>query len=358
MKKIGVFAACTVAVFLLVACGSRSSKKASDKGYVVELDPKYNIETETLLQKFPITYQTPAVSDWEKGIQNRMLNGFNCWNEGFDSWKAWGDVLYSPESIYNVNGVRLTLEEYRQSMNVTLARTDIQMGDFENMIISDDWTAIRYATTHRNMQTGEVSDVPVTEFVHFKDFGEKGMKVDEGWGGTKGSSYSGIMNFQTEEEKERQVKMMQEIMDTVVPETSDLEEKYPVLYPTRIEGEMAKKMKMALLSDIDNWNKGYEAWEKWTDSFYTADVLYNYNGKEMDLAGLKLNGKAMFSEKDIKRVKIYNIIISDDWAAVHAWSVVTAKDGTKDVFDNMSFFHFVNDSDGVKVDKCWIKESV
>ena len=33
---------------------------AETEGYVIELDPQYNVPTEELLEKFPITYQTPA----------------------------------------------------------------------------------------------------------------------------------------------------------------------------------------------------------------------------------------------------------------------------------------------------------
>ena len=81
-----------------------------------------------------------------KAIENRLLTGFENWNRGFDAWKAWGTILYTDDSIYNVHGVRLTLAEYQAAMNVTLKQANIQMGDFQNIIICDDWAAIRYAT--------------------------------------------------------------------------------------------------------------------------------------------------------------------------------------------------------------------
>ena len=62
--------------------------------YVIEKDPKYNVPTEELLKKFPIIYQTPAPTDLAKKVQNRMLNGFNTWNMGYDAWEHWGEVLY------------------------------------------------------------------------------------------------------------------------------------------------------------------------------------------------------------------------------------------------------------------------
>lgn len=154
------FPRAAVGLFATLVTGCECSNRKGSSEYVIEKDPVYNIATETLLEKFPVTYPSPASTREEKGIQNRMLNGFNCWNEGFDAWKNWGSVLYDPESIYNVNGVRMTLEEYQQSMNITLARTDIQMGDFDNMIISGNWTAIRYFSS-RTWTTGTKVPLPI-----------------------------------------------------------------------------------------------------------------------------------------------------------------------------------------------------
>ena len=38
-----------------------------------------------------------------------------------------------------------------------------------------------------------------------------------------------------------------------------------------------------------------------------------------------------------KRVRINNILISEDWAAVHFWNVVTAADGSRDAYNHMQF---------------------
>ena len=92
-----------------------------------------------------------------------------------------------------------------------------------------------------------------------------------------------------------------------------------------IKGEKAQRMKVMLLQDLDNWNRGYAAWAGWTGTFFTEDVTYGYNDETFDLEGLRANAKALLEEKDIRRVKVYNILTSVDW------------DGN------------------LKVDKCWIK---
>ena len=51
---------------------------------------------------------------------------FCSWNMGYEAWEHWGEVLYHADSIYNVNGVRMTLGEYQMSQNVSLKKMDIQ----------------------------------------------------------------------------------------------------------------------------------------------------------------------------------------------------------------------------------------
>ena len=54
-----------------------------------------------------------------------------------------------------------------------------------------------------------------------------------------------------------------------------------------------------------------------------------------------------------RRVRINNILVSENWTAVHYWDVTTLDDGTKDVANHMQFLRFAEDGDGVKVDLCW-----
>ncbi len=357
-KRLSVIALLLLVVIMSVGCGAaqEDAENVASEGseeYVIELDPQYNVPTDELLEKFPITYQTPAVTDLNKKVQNRMLNGFNRWNMGYEAWEHWGEVLYHEDSIYNVNGVRMTLAEYQKAMDISLKSMDIQMGDFNNMLLVDDWMAIQYDIVNIDRETGKEIPGTTMEFARFGDYGELGAKVDEGWGGSKNENYTGMLNFLTEEERAAQDAFMQELADTVLPETDNLEAKYPVEYPTTIDTELGKDMKALILQDFENWNSGYEAWSAWADKFYTDDVTYDYRGTEYDLAGLKEAMKPLVESE--QRVRINNILISEDWVAIHFWNVVTDKDGNKDVFNHMQFLHFVQTDDGLKVDMCWAK---
>ncbi len=354
---------------VLMACGNSAADTAQTteatetveataaaetaEDYVIELDPQYNVPTDELLKSFPITYQTPAETELSQKIQNRMLNGFNRWNMGYDAWEHWGEVLYHDDSIYNVHGVRFTLEEYQKSMDASLKSMDIQMGNFNNMILSDDWMAIRYDITNINRETGEANPGTTMEFAKFGDYGELGAKVDEGWGGVKGRDYDPMLNFLTDEEKAAQEKFMEEMIAKELPETDNLEEKYPVLYPTTIDTEIGEKMKAAILNEFEQWNSGYDAWAAYVDTMYDAGIEYDLSDEKMDLEGFKA---AMKDKVDnTKRVQINNILVSEDWAAIHFWDVTTDETGEKTANNHMQFLHFVEDGDNVKVDMCWAK---
>ncbi|MCR4891015.1 MAG: nuclear transport factor 2 family protein [Lachnospiraceae bacterium] len=333
------------------AAGTVVDENSED--YVIELDPQYNVPTEELLKKFPIKHQTPAATDLSKKIQNRMLNGFNRWNMGYDAWEHWGEVLYHDDSIYNVNGVRLTLKEYQQAMDVSLKKLDIRMGDFKNMVLVDDWMAIQYETVNIDRETGAEKPGTTMEFAKFGDYDELGAKVDEGWGGVKNDTYSGTMHFQTEEEQKAQQEFMDELIATELKDTDNLEDKYPIVYPTTIDTELGEKMKAAILEDFDKFNQGYGAWDTWTKDFYTDDVAMNYLGEDISLDDYKAEMKKQIG--NTQKVRINNILVSEDWAAIHYWTVTEKEDGTKDADNHMQFLHFVENGDGIQVDICYAK---
>ena len=131
-----------VAVVLGVVLGTKKDKKDENEDDLIV--NSYD-NTEELIKKFPVLNPTTVKAGLETNIQNRLLTGFENWNRGFDAWKAWGDILYTNESIYNVHGARLTLAQYQKSMDITLKRANILMGDFHNMLINDEFCAIYYA---------------------------------------------------------------------------------------------------------------------------------------------------------------------------------------------------------------------
>lgn len=282
-----------------------------------------------------------------------MLNGFNRWNMGYEAWEHWGEVLYHKDSIYNVNDVRMTLKEYQNSQNAALKSMDIKMGNFINMILVDDWMAIHYDITTTNKQTGKTNPGTTMEFAKFGDYDKLGAKVDEGFGGSRNESYYNMMNFLTEEEQNNQKDFINSIINTELKETNNLEEKYPVIYSTTIDTELGKKMKNIILNEFEAWNNGFDKWNEFANAYYDENIKYNFRGEEFSKNNIISLMKPLINNE--KRVRINNILISEDWAAIHFWNVVSNDNVTKDAFNHMQFIHFVEKDDEVKIDLCFAK---
>ncbi|MBP2045162.1 hypothetical protein [Methanobacterium aggregans] len=59
---------------------------------------------------------------------------------------------------------------------------DIELGELDNVLVEDDWGAIRYSVYIKNKKTGEKSELKTMEFVNFKNNPEPtGARVIEGW---------------------------------------------------------------------------------------------------------------------------------------------------------------------------------
>lgn len=323
---------------------------------IVEVADSY-ANTEELLKKFPIINPTPIYIQPEKNIQNRLLNGFENWNRGFEAWKAWGDILYTPASLYNVHAVHLTLTEYQNAMKVTLRNNDIQMGDFRHMIVVDDWTAIHYEIATINRESDKVTPGSVMEFVNFKDYGEGlGTRVVEGWAGTKGADYTDLGCFQTAKERAAQQKMKDKIAGTVIAETDDLEKKYPVQRPTSIRTDLGEKIRKTILEDFDHWNQGVEVWSAWADTYYAENLQYHKDAVTLSLNEYKDEVKTEAKTASIQRLYFENMLISGDWAAIHYRTIVQDKaSGNKEAGSRMQFLRFAETGDGLKVTECWTK---
>ena len=124
--------------------------------------------------------------DIERRIKDRLFNGFNNWNGGYDGWLEWCNTLYEPDAYYNIPGpngqIRLTLQQYKDAMGKLFEHFTLEFGQFENMIIRDNWCAIRYKVKVTNIHTGDVIVQNTMEFVEFKDNPEPyGVRVVEGW---------------------------------------------------------------------------------------------------------------------------------------------------------------------------------
>ena len=133
--------------------------------------------------------------------------------------------------------------------------------------------------------------------------------------------------------------------------TEELLKLFPVTYQTPALTKMEQNVQNRMLNGFNRWNMGYAAWSSRAEEFYTEDAVCTYKDKELTVSQLKEVMKPIIAST--RRVRINNILVSENWTAVHYWDVTTLEDGTEDVANHMQFLRFAEDGDGVKVDLCW-----
>ncbi len=309
--------------------------------------------TDVLVKKYQVLNPTTVKEGIEKNIQNRLLTGFENWNRGFNTWKAWGNILYIPASIYNVHGARLSLESYQEAMDISLKQATILMGDFHNMLIINNYCAIHYDFTTNGRKS------KVMEFVQFAQNDEHGTYVNEGWGSTKDSSCEGLqLHFQKDTEKNEQKELEDELLSLVIPSDNDLKKKYPIKYETEYSAEEEKKLEI-ILEGFDAWNKGIEAYKAWVDEAYLKDAKSSgLNENERTMEEYKKEMEELCNEKTITKLKFDNILIREDWAAIHYRYRIEAdseKGIEKYVGDRMQFLKFQERGESLKIVASWIQ---
>ena len=339
-------------VFGLSKDHDKDKDKEEDEPDIVN---SYN-NTDELIEKYKVMNPTEVRDGIEKRVQNRLLTGFENWNRGFKAWKAWGNILYTNESIYNVHGCRLNLEHYQQAMDISLQQANITMGDFHNMLITDNYCGIHYDF----LTNGRKSRV--MEFVRFKEYGEPlGARVSEGWGSTKDASYDGLKNFQGDDERRVQEEQIFFVQNYQIPSNeTDLKKKYPIKYKTEYIDDNAEDILKIILEGFDAWNKGIDDYKVWVTNNYDSTA----NSSSLDERDRTRDEyikemEELCNNNEIKKKYFDNILIRGNWAALHYRYTREPKPLTGEniyVGDRMQFLKFEEEKNGVlKIANSWIQ---
>ena len=337
-------------VFGLRKSDDKEEPKNEDKIDVLNL---YN-NTQELIKLFPVINNTTVLPGIEANIQNRLLTGFVNWNRGFKTWKAWGNILYTNDSIYNVHGARLTLAHYQAAMDISLQHADIQMGAFHNMLIVDNFCGIHY-DFKTDGRPGKVM-----EFVKFKEYGTEtnpDTRVEEGWGSTKDTSYKGLISFQGDDEKAEQERQDNYNLNYEIPNTDNLTEKYYIKYPTTYKDENAEDILQIILEGFDTWNEGISYYKNWVDGFFDENAISSsLDGRERNMTQYKEEITELFEKEKITKLYFDNVLIRENWVGLHyryRREDLTSKETT--VGDRMEFFKFEVIEGNLKIVANWIQ---
>ena len=317
--------------------------------------------TDELIKKYPVINPTEILDGIEKNIQNRLLTGFENWNRGFDTWKAWGNILYTNDSIYNVHGARLSLASYQKAMDISLQRQTILMGDFHNMLIIDNFAGIHYDFLFGPVEAKkeELTKSRVMEFVNFKDYGVNlGTRVVEGWGSTKDEEGEGLKLFQGEKEKrEQEIQEHFFLKNYNIPNTTDLNEKYFIMNPTTYKDENAKDILQLVLEGFDSWNNGLESYITFINKTYDDNAISSsLDERNRTMDEYRKEMKDLFTKKKIEKLYFDNILIRDNWTGLHfRYRSLNLTSNEISVGDRMQFLKFEQKGQNLTIIGSWIQ---
>ena len=362
-KKILIIAIVVGVAVIALVLGLVLGLKKKDKSDEDEEEGVLNSydNTEVLIKKYPVLNPTTVLEGIEKKIQNRLLTGFENWNRGFDIWKAWGNILYTKESIYNVHGARLSLESYQAAMDISLKQQTILMGDFHNMLITGEFAAIHYDFLSGKTETKkeDLKKSRVMEFVKFKDYGEElGTRVEEGWGSTKDASAEGLKQaFQADKEKAEQEEQDNYILNYVIPSVDNLEDKYIIKYHTEYRDKNANLILNIILEGFDKWNAGKESYLTWVDSAYDTNAKSSsLDERDRTMDVYKKEIEELFSKEKIEKLYFDNILIRENWAGLHyRYRRENLKNHEISIGDRMQFLKFEEKEGTLKITGSWIQ---
>ena len=228
------------------------------------------------------------------------------------------------------------------------------MGEFHNMLITDEFTAIHY--DFLSGKPGALEKSRVMEFVKFKDYGgELGTRVVEGWGSTKDDKGDRLKRaFQKKKERAEQEELDNYIKNYIIPNSNDLKVKYIIKNPTEYIDDNAENILNIILSGFESWNSGITSYLEWVDNNYDSNAIsssLDENDRTMD--EYKGNMTELFNKEKIEKLYFDNILIRDNWAGLHyRYRKKNQDNEVIDFGDRMEFLHFNNE---LKITGSWIQ---
>ena len=120
------------------------------------------------------------MTEMQMAIKDKLETGIKNRNGGYKCWLEWCNSMYDENSMYNVYGQHLTIQQYQEMMGKFFDVFDMEFGQFHNMIIEDNWAAIRYDVHCIKKADGEKLTQQSMEFVRFRTINQ-GVVIEEGW---------------------------------------------------------------------------------------------------------------------------------------------------------------------------------
>ena len=167
-----------------------------------------------------------------------------------------------------------------------------------------------------------------------------------------------MRTYQGDQQRMIQDEQINLLLHYQIPTTGTLREKYPILFPVEyLDNDKANKYIDIILEGFDKWNTGIDDYITWIDQGYTNNATsYDLNRKQRNVKNYIGAIKELNETYDIKKLYFDNILIRDEWAALHyRYRRVNRADNTAYVGDRMQFLKFVEEDGNYKIEESHIK---
>ena len=124
--------------------------------------------------------------------------------------------------------------------------------------------------------------------------------------------------------------------------------------PTEYRDDNANEILEIILNGFEKWNTDYNSYKDWVDSNYASNAKSSsLDERDRTLEEYKEEIETLFSQEKIEKLYFDNILIRDNWAALHyRYRRKTKASGEISFGDRMQFLKFDN---SLKITGSWIQ---
>ena len=139
-------------------------------------------ESDDLKVKYIIKNPTVYIDTNAKDILEIILNGFDSWNKGINTYLTWVDDAYDSNAISSSLDERdRTMTDYKSEITNLFKIQKIDKLYFDNILIRDNWAASHYRFRNRTVGNDEEIDTgDRMEFFKFEEIDGK-LKITGNW---------------------------------------------------------------------------------------------------------------------------------------------------------------------------------
>ena len=126
-------------------------------------------DTTDLREKYVIKYPTTYIDANANQILNKILNGFESWNNGLSYYLNWVDNSFDANAFSSSMDEReRNMTQYKEEITELFQNNTITKLYFDNFLIRDNWAAIHYRYRKENYKGSEKYVGDRMEFFKFE----------------------------------------------------------------------------------------------------------------------------------------------------------------------------------------------